>query len=145
MPTEQQPFILMAEDDQDDRLLIHDALVESGLNGNLSFVNDGVELLDRLHGRDPAAPGRRVRPDFVLLDLKMPRKNGWEALEDIRGDPKLRDLPVFILTTSTDEEDRQRARQLGANGYFTKQVTFDNLVAEVTRIGRAWEALRGVA
>jgi two-component system response regulator len=137
-----KPKILIAEDDADDRLLIHDALEEAGLNGHVTFVNDGVELLDCLYGKGKTGQGSPLRPDFILLDLKMPRKNGWEALDEIRRDPALKSLLVFILTTSTDDDDRQHARQRGANGYFTKQVTFDGLVDEIRRIGRAWERLK---
>lgn len=134
--------ILIAEDDSDDQLLIHDALQEAGLKGRILFVNDGVELLDFLTRQGKYKKGETFRPDFVLLDLKMPRKNGWEVLDSIRSDPGLKELPVFVLSTSTDEDDRQHAHRLGANGYFTKQVTFSGLVDEVRRIGQAWIHLR---
>jgi two-component system response regulator len=137
-----KPKILIAEDDADDQLLIHDALEEAGLSGHVTFVGDGVELLNCLYGSGKPCLGSPHRPDFILLDLKMPRKNGWETLDEIRSDPDLNGLPVFILTTSTDDDDRQHARQRGANGYFTKQVTFGGLVDEIRRIGRVWERLK---
>jgi two-component system response regulator len=136
----------MAEDDQDDRLLIRDAVEEAGLGTDIKFLSDGVELLDYLHRRGPFQPvGAAPQPDFILLDLKMPRKNGWEALKEIQADPAIRSIPVFILTTSTDEEDRSRAISLGADGYFTKQVTFDGLINVIKEIGKIWEqGSRGV-
>jgi two-component system response regulator len=136
------PTIVMAEDDYDDRLLIKDALIEAGISDNILFVHDGVELLDYLHRRGAYATEEAPQPDFLLLDLKMPRKNGLETLEEIRSSAELKHLPAFILTTSTDEDDRQNAKRLGANGYFTKQVTFDGLVEVIRQIDLEWKKSR---
>ena len=131
--------IVMAEDDFDDRLLIKDASEEAGLDYDITFLDDGVELLDYLYKRgEYQAEGTAPQPDFILLDLKMPRKNGWEVLEEIQADPLLQGIPIFVLTTSTDEDDRRNALKLGADGYFTKQVTFDGLVDVMKKIGKAW-------
>jgi two-component system response regulator len=132
----------MAEDDYDDRLLNKDALEEAGLDVEVHYVEDGVELIDYLHQRGLFKEDRvSPRPSFILLDLKMPRKNGWEALEDIKADPNFYGLPVFILTTSNNEDDQLHAQQLGANGYFTKPATFAGLVRVMRMIGNTWQAL----
>ena len=139
MKPPKKPKIIMAEDDYDDRLLIRDALEEAGLGTDIIFLDDGVELTDYLSRRRGFLPeGAASPPDFILLDLKMPRKNGWEVLEDLQGDPQLQAVPIFVLTTSTDEDDRRRALVLGADGYYTKQVTFDGLVEVMKEIGDRW-------
>ena len=126
--------ILMAEDDPDDRLLTREALAESRLLNGLLFVEDGEELLDYLHGRGQyAAPGRAPRPDLILLDLNMPRKDGREALAEIKADPDLRRIPIVVLTTSKAEEDILRTYDLGVSGFITKPATFEGLV-EATRV-----------
>ncbi len=142
MTDENQPVILMAEDDYDDRLLNKDALEEAGLNAEVYYVGDGVELIDYLYRRglfdgDQFFP----RPSFILLDLKMPRKNGWEVLEEIKADPDFQEIPVFILTTSNNEDDQLHAKQMGANGYFTKPTTFAGLVQVMRAIGKTWQTL----
>lgn len=131
--------ILMADDDADDRLLAKDALVESRLVNNLYLVSDGQELMDYLHRRgeyeDPTAS---PRPGVILLDLNMPKKDGFEALAEIRSDPELRQIPVVILTTSKTEEDIYRGYDLGANSFVTKPVTFDGLVTAMKALGQYW-------
>ncbi len=97
-----QPInILMADDDEDDRLLTVDALQESRVLNNLFCVEDGVELLEFLrHEGKYSDPASAPRPSLILLDLNMPRKDGREALQELKNDPKLRSIPVVILTTS---------------------------------------------
>lgn len=131
--------ILVAEDDPDDRLLIRDALNEALTHSDLRFVEDGEQLLNYLHYRgrysDPlAAP----RPGLILLDLNMPRKDGREALKEIKTDPGLRCIPVVILTTSKAEEDIIRSYDLGVSGYVTKPVRFDHLVEVMKVLGTYW-------
>ena len=131
--------ILMAEDDPDDRLLTQDALTESRLTNGLHFVEDGVELLDYLYKRGKYAnPNRPPRPDLILLDLNMPRKDGREALEVIKADPDLRRIPVVVLTTSKAEEDILASYNLGVSGFITKPVTFSPLIEIMRIIGEYW-------
>jgi len=131
--------ILCAEDDDDDRLLIREAWVEGELSNELRFVHDGEELMDYLRRRgDWADPALSPRPGLILLDLNMPRKDGREALQEIRGDPDLRRIPVVILTTSRAEEDILRSYDLGVNSFITKPVTFDAMVETLQTVGRYW-------
>jgi CheY-like chemotaxis protein len=131
--------ILMADDDADDRELTRDALAESRLANELHFVEDGVQLLDYLHHRGAySRPGSAPRPGVILLDLNMPRKDGREALREIKADPGLRTIPVVVLTTSKAEEDIVRSYDLGANSFISKPVTFDGLVEVVRGLGKYW-------
>ena len=117
--------ILMADDDQDDCLLVEDVLRENRLVNDLRFVQDGEDLMDYLyHRRKYAEVQSSPRPGLILLDLNMPKKDGREALRDIKSDKELRSIPIVILTTSKQEEDIYRSYDLGANSYITKPVTF---------------------
>ncbi len=131
--------ILLADDDEEDRMLAANALEESRVVNDFRFVEDGEELLDYLyhHGRysDPASS---PTPGLILLDLNMPRKDGREALREIKADPDLRRIPVVVLTTSKAEEDIYRTYDLGANSFITKPVSFEGLVAVMRDIGRYW-------
>lgn len=128
--------ILMADDDEDDRLLAKDALEESRLRNDLRFVEDGVELLRYLQREDEYADA--PRPGVILLDLNMPRMGGREALQEIKSDPELRRIPVVVTTTSKAEEDIVKSYDLGASGYVTKPVTFEGLVEVMKAMGRYW-------
>jgi two-component system response regulator len=132
-------MILMAEDDADDRLLVKEALEESRVLNELRFVGDGEELLEylRREGRY-AGEGQAPRPGLVLLDLNMPRKDGREALREIKADPELRRIPVVVMTTSKAEEDIFRSYDSGASSYITKPVTFDRLVDLMRTMGQYW-------
>jgi CheY-like chemotaxis protein len=131
--------ILMADDDADDREMAKAALAESRLANDLRFVSDGVLLMDYLRGRGAyTEPGSAPRPGVILLDLNMPRKDGREALREIKADPDLRTIPVVVLTTSKAEEDIARSYDLGANSFITKPVTFEGLVEVVRTLGRYW-------
>lgn len=131
--------ILMADDDPDDCLLVRKAFKTSRLCNDLRFVNDGEELMDYLYQRDKyKEPGRAPQPGLILLDLNMPRKDGREALKEIKADPDLREIPVVVLTTSKDEEDVLKSYNLGANSYITKPVTFEGLVEVVKSLGKYW-------
>jgi CheY-like chemotaxis protein len=126
--------ILMADDDEDDQILTADALRESKLANDFRAVNDGEELMDYLHHRGKhAPPASSPRPGLVLLDLNMPRKDGREALREMKADPALQSIPVVILTTSQTEYEIASAYNLGANSFIVKPVTFDGLV-EVMRV-----------
>lgn len=131
--------ILMAEDDPDDRLLVLEAFRESHLSNDLLFVHDGEELMEHLHRRGRyAAAESAPRPGLILLDLNMPRKDGREALREIKADSGLRSIPVVVLTTSTAEEDVLRAYDLGAAGFITKPVALEDLVEVVNTLGKYW-------
>jgi len=138
-----QCLILMADDDPDDRLLVKDAFgeceAESHVADQLRFVEDGEELMDYLNRRgkfsDPAAS---PRPDLILLDLNMPRKDGREALSEIRATPDLRRIPVVVFTTSRAETDITLLYNLGANSFITKPVAFDSLVKTLSVMSRYW-------
>ena len=131
--------ILLAEDDPDDRMLARDAFVESRLRNRLEMVEDGEELMDYLHGRGKfSGEARKPKPHLILLDLNMPRKDGREALKEIKSSPELRRIPIVILTTSKADEDIVRSYDLGVNSFITKPVTFEALVDVLTALGRYW-------
>jgi len=130
--------ILMADDDADDRLLAEDAMKESRLGNVFRCVEDGQELMDYLMRRGKYATQDAPRPGLILLDLNMPRKDGRQALQEIKSDPELRRIPVVILTTSKTEEDVLRSYDLGANSFISKPVTFDGLVDIVRSLGNYW-------
>ena len=130
--------LLIAEDDPDDRLLAQDALIESRLLNPLYFVEDGDDLLDFLYRRGAYAGQNIPRPGLILLDLNMPRKDGRQALLEIKNDPQLRRIPIVILTTSEAEEDILRSYDLGVNSFIVKPVTFDGLVQVMRTIGLYW-------
>ena len=131
--------ILMAEDDADDRLMTKEAFEESRLANDLRFVEDGEELMDYLKRRGKYTdPESSPRPGLILLDLNMPRKDGREALREIKADPQLKHLRVVVLTTSKAEEDIFRTYDLSAASYITKPVTFESLVEVVRALGKYW-------
>ena len=131
--------ILVADDDADDRMLIGDAFEEASLKNPIDFVEDGIELLEYLkHEGRYADLADDVRPGIILLDLNMPRMDGRTALGEIRKDPKLRNIPIIVLTTSKSEEDILRTYDLGVNSFITKPVTFDGLVQVVQVLNQYW-------
>ena len=132
----QAATILVADDDEDDRLMLRDALCEAQSDSDLRFVVDGVELMDFLHRRDGHADA--PRPSLVLLDLNMPRMDGREALAAIKGDSRLRKIPVVVLTTSKDANDVDEAYELGVNAFITKPVTYLGLVEVMKVVTRYW-------
>jgi CheY-like chemotaxis protein len=136
----QQPItILMADDDEDDRMMTREALEEAKLANDIRFVVDGEELLDYLYRRgDYADPEKAPRPGLILLDLNMPRKDGREALREIKADPDLRQIPIVVLTTSKAEEDIYRSYDLGVNSFITKPVSFEGLVFVITTLAQYW-------
>lgn len=131
--------ILMADDDADDRLLTQEALGESRVINDLRFVEDGEELMEYLCHRGKYANGDLApRPGLILLDLNMPKKDGREALREIKADPNLRRIPVVVMTTSKTEEDIFRSYDLGASSFITKPVTFAGLVELMRTMGHYW-------
>ena len=132
-------IILYAEDDPEDRMLVEDAMEESRLANELDFVEDGEELMDYLHRRGKYTElTNEPLPGLILLDLNMPRKDGREALEEIKADPNLRRIPIVVLTTSKAEEDILRTYDLGVNGFIIKPVTFESLVSIMKTVSKYW-------
>jgi CheY-like chemotaxis protein len=140
MPNTRKPItILMADDDPDDRALTKEAFAESHVANDLRFVENGEELLDYLHRRGKyAADGAAPVPGLILLDLNMPRKDGREALREMKSDPRFRGIRVVIMTTSKAEEDVVRSYDLSASSYIAKPVTFERLVDVVRALGKYW-------
>jgi CheY-like chemotaxis protein len=131
--------ILMADDDEDDRLMTQEAFQEARLINDLRFVMDGEELLDYLHHRNQYAdPEMSPRPGLILLDLNMPKKDGREALREIKAHSNLRQIPIVVLTTSKAEEDIYRSYDLGVNSYITKPVSFEGLVEIIKSLTEYW-------
>jgi two-component system response regulator len=131
--------VLMADDDADDRQMAKEAFDESRIANDLRFVTDGEELMDYLHQRGKYSdPATCPRPGLILLDLNMPKKDGREALREIKSDPGLRNIRVVILTTSKAEEDIYRTYDLTAASYITKPVTFAGLVDVIKTLGKYW-------
>ena len=130
--------ILMADDDDDDFMLTQKALKESKLLNTLVRVRDGEELLEYLTQTGDYAGQTVERPGVILLDLNMPRKDGREALKEIKSNPELNDIPVVVFTTSKAEEDIYKSYKLGVNSFITKPVTFENLIAVMTSLGKYW-------
>lgn len=128
--------ILIADDDEDDQLLIRDALAECQMAQDLHFVADGEELLDFLYHRGSYDCGVTPRPDLILMDLNMPRKSGHETLARIKSDPHLRHIPVVVLTTSQNDTDVVQTYYLGANSHLTKPASYDRLVGMVSTLRR---------
>ena len=131
--------ILMADDDADDRMMTREAFEENRIANDLRFVVDGEELMDYLKRRgEYSDPDTSPRPGLILLDLNMPRKDGREALAEIKADPALKCIRVVIMTTSKAEEDIFRTYDLSAASYITKPVTFEGLVEVIKTLGKYW-------
>jgi CheY-like chemotaxis protein len=129
----------VADDDADDRFLVREALEESRLANDVHFVEDGEQLLAYLYRRGKYSEHTTSpRPGLILLDLNMPRKDGREALKEIKADPDLRSIPVVILTTSNAERDVFSTYDLGASSFIPKPVTFQGLVEIIQILGRYW-------
>lgn len=124
--------ILIADDDPDDRMFLEEALQKNGYVQSIEFVEDGEELMARL--RNPGA----LMPNLLMLDLNMPRKNGFQALQEIKADPRLRRLPVVVMTTSSADEDVARSYDLGVNSFITKPFNFSRLIEMIGALKTYW-------
>ncbi len=132
-------MILYADDDLDDCQFIEEALGECEASFDLVFVHDGVELLQYLHQEGSySKPISARRPDLILLDLNMPRKDGREALAEIKADPKLRSIPVVVLSISDADEDILHTYQLGGAGFIIKPSTIADMVEIVKVLNQYW-------
>jgi CheY-like chemotaxis protein len=130
--------ILLAEDNPNDVELTLSALRSLNLANEIAVVNDGAEALDFLLRRNRFSTRPDTLPAVILMDLKMPRVDGLEALKRIRADERLCVLPVVILTSSQEESDVVKGYELGANAYVVKPVDFEQFIAAVTRVGVFW-------
>ncbi len=130
--------ILMADDDPDDRMMAKEAFEENKLANEIKFVEDGEELLEYLRNTGKYENAGNRLPGLILLDLNMPKKDGREALRELKSDARLRRIPVVVLTTSKAEEDILRSYDLGVNSFISKPVTFEELVTVVRDLGNYW-------
>lgn len=124
--------VLLVEDDPGDVLMTREAFEDHKLRNNLNVVNDGVEALAYLRGEGEYAGS--PRPDLILLDLNLPRRDGRQVLKEVKADENLRRIPIVVLTTSEAEEDVLRSYDLHANAYITKPVDFEQFVSVVRHI-----------
>lgn len=130
--------ILIADDDTDDRLFIDKAFRQSGYTQAIQFVEDGEELMEYLYRYGRYNEQNAPWPNLLILDLNMPRKNGFQALSEIKDDPKLRRLPVVVMTTSSADEDVLKTYNLGVNSFVTKPFNFNRLVEMVNALKTYW-------
>jgi CheY-like chemotaxis protein len=139
MRSNEDATILIADDDAEIRMLVAEALAESPWPKQLHFVQDGEELMDYLYRRGKyVIPGTSPRPGLILLDLNMPKKDGREALQEIKTSPDLRHLSVVVLTTSRAEDDIYNTYQLGANSFIIKPRTYEDLIRVMNNLIQYW-------
>jgi CheY-like chemotaxis protein len=131
--------ILIADDDAEDRMLVKDALQESKLINDIKFVENGEELMEFLRNQGKFSDKQKYpTPGLILLDLNMPKKDGREALKEIKADPALKMIPIVVLTTSKAEEDILKTYNLGVSSFITKPVTFRSLVEIMGTLSKYW-------
>lgn len=131
--------ILIADDDQDDRIMTQEALNDYNVINQVKSVEDGVELMDYLRRNGKFNnPIENPRPDLILLDLNMPKIDGREALKIIKSDPDLRSIPIIVLTTSNSDIDIIKSYDLGVNCFISKPVTFTRFIEVIRTLGKYW-------
>ena len=130
--------ILIADDDHDDRLFMEQAMRQNGYTQTIRFVEDGEELMEYLRREGRYSESNAPWPNLLILDLNMPRKNGFQALGEIKDDLKLRRLPVIVMTTSSADEDIIKTYNLGVNSFVTKPFNFNRLVEMVGALKTYW-------
>jgi two-component system response regulator len=142
----EQSVILLVEDNPDDEALTLRALKKNNIRNEVIIARDGVEAIDYLFGTGAHA-GRdlSIMPQVILLDLKLPKMDGFEVLERIRSSESTQYLPVVILTTSSEDQDRIRGYDLGANSFVRKPVAFDKFIEAVRQLGLYWLILNETA
>lgn len=134
----QKLFILIAEDDADDRFLLQTVFDECGYTDKLEFVENGVELLEFLQNKTDGNSSENNFPAFILLDLNMPKKDGREVLKEIKQHPLYKKIPVIVFTTTKSEHEIRRCYELGANTYVVKPVSFEALIKVIDEIRNYW-------
>ena len=135
-------IVVLVEDDEDYYLLMKEAFARTGFSNDLHWIKDGEELMNYLNGSELSGYAKNdSKPMIILLDLNMPRMNGYQALEKMKSDEKLRHIPVIILTTSKSDEDVVRSYNLGANAFITKPADFKQLMAMVEAFQNYWLGL----
>jgi CheY-like chemotaxis protein len=135
---ERRKQILVVDDDKNNVELILSALAEQEFHYEAAVAHDGAEALDYLSGRGSFAGRNGLPPDVVLLDLKMPRMDGFDFLRELRASEDFKLLPVVVFTSSEDESDRLRSYQLGANAYVVKPVDYEEFLQAIQAIGTFW-------
>jgi two-component system response regulator len=134
----QKLFILVAEDDSDDRFLLEAAFLEKGYKDKIEFVENGVELIDFLSNIHNKTTTHESFPYFILLDLNMPKKDGREVLKEIKQHPVFKKIPIVVFTTTRNESEIKRCYELGANTYVVKPVSFEGLLKVLDDIRGYW-------
>jgi CheY-like chemotaxis protein len=129
--THETPVVVMADDDDDDCMLARDAFEESGGEGVFLCVENGLELMDFLSSSSSL-------PDLILLDLNMPRKDGRQALKEMKAIPAFQEIPVVVLTTSQEEKDIAYSHEMGANSFITKPATFGEWIKIMKSLKDNW-------
>jgi len=137
--------ILLVEDNEDHIEHTIDALSEGGLVNETKVIKDGKSALDYLFRRgDYTNPAESPRPGLILLDVKLPKMNGFQVLEAIKQDPELKVIPVILLTTSGNRDDIERGAKLGANDYIVKPVDFETFINKVKGLGKYWALISNI-
>jgi CheY-like chemotaxis protein len=135
------PKILLVEDDPNDVELTLSALRDSRLGNEVVVVHDGEDALGYLYRRGTYEAREKANPAVVLLDLKLPKVDGLEVLKQVKSDPRLRTIPIVILTSSREEPDLLRGYDLGANAYVVKPVDFEQFTEAMRQLGLFWAVI----
>ena len=134
----QKRFILIAEDDADDRFLLQTAFEENGFTDSLEFVDNGISLMEFLTKVQQSKTLDINYPAFILLDLNLPKKDGREVLKEIKQHADLKKIPVVVFTTAKNEHEIRRCYEYGANSYVVKPVSFEALVKVIRDVRNYW-------
>jgi CheY-like chemotaxis protein len=140
----QKLFILVAEDDSDDRFLLQTAFKEKGYDDKLEFVENGVELIEFLSKIQDNKTTHVSFPYFILLDLNMPKKDGREVLKELKQHPVFKKIPIIVFTTTKNENEIKRCYELGANTYIVKPVSFEGLLKVLDNIRSYWSGTASI-
>ena len=137
-PQQRDSFILIAEDDADDRYLLQTAFDKISAEAKLQFVENGVDLLEYLYSLDSTTDINGQLPKLIMLDLNMPKKDGREVLKEIKQQPALKKIPIVIFSTTSNEQEMSRCYELGADAYITKPNNFQHLIDIISTLNDNW-------